>query len=210
MQKSDRQDAAQEQVAPDSRTICSQVRSKRVVIPRFSALTVTFQIRPVVQICSNKFEQYLKLKADSQRDLDDAAKNQLVNDARALTEELQTLLIDQAKVLTQAELLLFARLRQSVMLFIAQLKNDALRVDDWNMILPNKEKIMTMSVPIQVSREEVMTSSPSPKNSLNRMHSSIVLGEKDASAKSSLTRVSSVVLSAKNSTSPPHSPSHDG
>lgn len=174
---------------------------------RHGELTAIF--RPIVQICNNKFDKFLKLKAESQRDLDEDAKKQLVSDARALAEELQTLLIDQAKVLTQAELLLLARLRQSVMLFIAQLRNDLLRVDDWNMILPNKENIMTMSVPIQISREEVMTSS-SPKNSLNRMHSSIVLGEKDTtSAKTSLTRVSSVMLSPKNSTSPPRSPPPD-
>ncbi len=163
----------------------------------------------MVQICSNKFDKYLKLKAESQRDLDEDAKKQLISDARALAEELQTLLIDQAKVLTQAELLLFARLRQSVMLFIAQLRDDR-TMEDWSVILPNKEKIMTMSVPIQVSREEVMTSSPSPKNNLNRMHSSIVLGEKDTtSAKTGLTRVSSVVLTAKHGTSPPHSPPHE-
>lgn len=172
--------------------------------------TRTDRARPVVQICRNKFERHLALKATAQRALDETATTQLVDEARALVEELQTLLVDQAKVLTQAELLLLARLRQSVMLFIAQLKNDALRVDDWNLILPNKEKVMTMSVPIPVSREEVLTSSPSSKNSLNRMHSSIVLGEKDASsAKTGLTRVSSVVLTPKNSTSsPPHSPSH--
>ncbi len=166
----------------------------------------------MVQICSNKFDKLLKLKIESQREnLDEAAKAQLIGELRALAEELQSLLIDQAKVLTQAELLLIARLRQSVLLLIAQLKNDGLRVDDWNIILPNKEKIVALSVPIQVNHEDVITSSPSPKNSLSRMHSSVVLREKEATrVKSGLTRVSSVGLNSHANNTAPASTDDNG
>jgi len=167
--------------------------------------------RPVVQICNNKFDSLLKLKAESQRgDIDDAAKKHLIGEIRALAEELQSLLIDQAKVLTQAELLLIARLRQNALLLIAQTRNDGLRVDDWNIILPNKEKIIALSVPIKVNHEDVMTSSPSPKNSLSRMHSSTVLREKEvARVKSGFTRVNSVVLNSNTNNTPPSSPTDD-